>query len=237
MQINLLKKVVENTAGLQAVKIVDMLYNKKDINEFLIAKKLGLTINQTRNLLYRLSHLGILSSTRKKDKRKGWYIYFWTFNVLTSLEVLQSAVNSEILAFKKELESKLKKRFYKCKLCGREVSEESALLTDFICSECGEVYGLSDNKDIIEEMQKGIAKLEKELAAITEEVNKEQKKVDEKQARITRREENKKKKIRRIKMLQRRRLKERVLRKSKKKAKKRKIKKFKKSKKHRKKKK
>ncbi len=88
MQINLLKKVVEKTAGLPAVKIVDLLYNKKNINEFLIAKKLMLTINQTRNLLYRLSHMGIISSTRKKDKRKGWYIYFWTFNILKSLELL-----------------------------------------------------------------------------------------------------------------------------------------------------
>ena len=85
MQINLLKKVVENTAGIDAVKIVDLLFGKKDVNEFLIAKKLNLTINQTRNLLYRLSHLGIINSIRKKDKRKGWYIYFWTFNVLKSL--------------------------------------------------------------------------------------------------------------------------------------------------------
>ena len=80
MQINFLKKVVENTAGIEAVRIVDLLYGKKDVNEFLIAKKLALTINQTRNLLYRLSHLGIITSIRKKDKRKGWYIYFWTFN-------------------------------------------------------------------------------------------------------------------------------------------------------------
>jgi len=91
MQINYLKKIANSVAGEQAVKIVDLLYDKKDINEFLIAKKLGITINQTRNLLYKLSHLGILSSIRKKDKRKGWYIYFWTFDVLKSLEVLERA--------------------------------------------------------------------------------------------------------------------------------------------------
>ena len=117
MQINLLKKIVEKTAGIPAVRIVDLLYNKKDINEFLIAKKLGLTINQTRNLLYRLSHLGILSSIRKKDKRKGWYIYFWTFNVLRSLEVLEENLTSEINLLKQELSSRQQKRSYKCKIC------------------------------------------------------------------------------------------------------------------------
>ena len=145
MQINLLKKVVENTAGIDAVKIVDLLFGKKDVNEFLIAKKLNLTINQTRNLLYRLSHLGIINSIRKKDKRKGWYIYFWTFNVLKSLEVLAEGINTEINSLKGQLQSKKQKRFYKCKFCGLEVNEETALVTDFICSECGEVYDLADN--------------------------------------------------------------------------------------------
>jgi len=142
MQINFIKRVVENTAGPEAIKIVDLLYNKKDINEFLIAKKLGLTINQTRNLLYRLSHLGILTSIRKKDKRKGWYIYFWTFNIMKSLEVLEQTWNNEIINLKNDLAKKQTQRFYKCKLCGREVNEENALITNFTCSECGEVYGL-----------------------------------------------------------------------------------------------
>ena len=42
MQINFLKKIVENTAGPTAVKIVDLLYGKKDINEFLIIQKFHL---------------------------------------------------------------------------------------------------------------------------------------------------------------------------------------------------
>ena len=55
MPIKLIKQIAETVAGENAHKIVDFLYKKKNINEFLIAKRLGLTINQTRNLLYRLS--------------------------------------------------------------------------------------------------------------------------------------------------------------------------------------
>ncbi len=57
MLIKFLKRIVEEVAGESAGEIVDFLSNKSNINEFIIAKKLKLTINQTRNLLYKLSHL------------------------------------------------------------------------------------------------------------------------------------------------------------------------------------
>jgi len=196
MQINLLKKIAEHTAGEQAVKIVDLLSGKKDVNEFLIAKKLGLTINQTRNLLYKLSHLGIISSIRKKDKRKGWYIYFWTFNVLRSLEVLEQTINAEIWKLQAELQSKKLKRFYRCKICGREVNEEGALLTDFTCSECGEIYELADTTPLINEITKKIARLEKELDSIKNEIGQEEEKKGKKLVRFLKGEEKKKKLIR-----------------------------------------
>jgi len=196
MQINLLKKVVENIAGEPAVRIVDLLYGKKDVNEFIIAKKLGLTINQTRNLLYKLSHLGVLSSIRKKDKRKGWYIYFWTFNVLKSLEVLENTINQEIFILQSQLTGKKMKRFYKCKLCGREVNEEAALLTDFMCSECGEVYELADMTPAINEATKQIEKLQKELYSIRGEISQEEAKKSKKITQVLKAHERKKKKER-----------------------------------------
>jgi transcription factor E len=200
MQINFLKKIVETTAGEQAVKIVELLYNKKDINEFLIAKKLGLTINQTRNLLYKLSNIGILTSTRKKDKRKGWYIYFWTFNVHKSLEVLANGIKSEIQQLESQLTSKKTKRFYKCAVCGREVNEETALLSNFTCTECGEIYGLADNAIVIEEIAKKIAKLQKELDSINKEIQIESENIAKKNRALNKRIDKKKKKERMIRL-------------------------------------
>lgn len=210
MQINLLKKIVEHTAGIPAVKIVDLLHEKKDVNEFLIAKKLKLTINQTRNLLYRLSHMGIISSIRKKDKRKGWYIYFWTLNVLKSLEVLQELINGEINVLKTELSRKQSMRFYKCKICGREVTEEAALLTDFTCSECGEVYSLADNTPIINEVNKNIAKLEKDLASVRTEIGEEEGKIGEKLQKNIKKALKEKLKIKKLKRNAAKRLKNKL---------------------------
>lgn len=210
MQINYLKKVVENTAGIEAAKIVDLLYNKKDINEFLIAKKLGLTINQTRNLLYKLSHLGIINSIRKKDKRKGWYIYFWTFDVMRSLEVLEASLSKEIFNFKSELSRKKEQRSYKCNLCGREANEEVALLDNFICPECGEVYQLADNAKAIEIINKNIAKLDKEINLVQAEINKEQEIKKQKLIKFNKRQDKKKKELR----MQNRKIKEKLKNKS-----------------------
>jgi transcription initiation factor TFIIE subunit alpha len=197
MQINFLKKVVENAAGEAAVKIVDLIYGKKDVNEFLIAKKLGLTINQTRNLIYRLSHMGIINSIRKKDKRKGWYIYFWTFDILKSLEVLHLTLSTEIAALEYQLNNKQTLRFYKCPICGREANEEAALQTNFSCTECGEVYQLADSTHLIDEITKKLEKLKKERALINEEILIEKEKIDLKLNRFLKKEAKTKKELRR----------------------------------------
>jgi transcription factor E len=211
MQINFLKKVVENAAGADAVKIVDLLFGKKDVNEFLIAKKLGLTINQTRNLLYRLSHLGIINSIRKKDKRKGWYIYFWTFNVMKSLEVLETSLSSEINSLKNQISSKNLKRFYKCRMCGREVNEETAMLTNFTCTECGEIYDLADNTQFLESTRKTIDKLQKELNSVKIDLGEEQNKKNKKIARVNKKQELEKKKLREKNKKLREKLKKKIL--------------------------
>src|SRR3989344_5879391 len=81
MQIDLLKEIVSSVAGEKAKAVVDLLHQKKNVNEFLVAKKLKLTINQTRNILYKLADEGLVSFIRKKDTKKGgWDTYFWTLN-------------------------------------------------------------------------------------------------------------------------------------------------------------
>lgn len=197
MQIKFLKQIVNHVAGEPAVKIVDLLSNKKYLSEFIIAKKLRLTINQTRNLLYKLSHLGILSSIRKKDKRKGWYIYFWTLNVLRSLEILEENLKKELAELENELANKRTKRFYKCKICGVEINEEAALLDDFTCPECGEVYELLETSQYAKQAIKTIFGFKKELELIKQEREKEQLKKDEKLVRSLKKEEREKKEKRR----------------------------------------
>ena len=166
MQVKLLHDLVEEMAGINTGRIVEILFGKKDVNEFLIAKKMELTINQVRNILYKLSADGLVSFIRKKDKRKGWYIYYWTLKTEKCLVKLEQSLLKKIENLKGILSSRETKRFYICKPCGIEVGEEKALEHGFSCEECAEVYELSDNSGSIRDTKAKITRTEKELELI-----------------------------------------------------------------------
>ncbi|MFA5259320.1 MAG: hypothetical protein WC402_04570 [Candidatus Pacearchaeota archaeon] len=180
MQVKFLKSIVETLINKQSTPIIDLLIGKKHVNEFLIAKKLKLTINQTRNILYKLSDYGLVSFMRKKDKRKGWYIYFWTLNIYQSLSLLEENLKKELEQLETQLKNRKEKRYYSCNTCSIEVNEETALMNDFICSECEEVYQLSESKESIEQLEKAINKIKKEIEMVVSERQIEGEKVEKK---------------------------------------------------------
>jgi len=166
MQVKLLHDLVEEMAGENTGRIVDILFGKKDVNEFSIAKKMELTINQVRNILYKLSADGLVSFIRKKDKRKGWYIYYWTLKTEKCLVKLEQSLIKKIEGFRGILGSRETKRFYTCPSCGIEVGEEKALEHGFSCEECAEIYELSDNSPAIRETKFRISRTQKNLELI-----------------------------------------------------------------------
>jgi len=133
----ILKELVRKIAGKTSEPIVDVLFGKTNVNEFKIAEKLQITINQARNILYRISSYGILDSTRKKDKRKGWYTYFWTLNIIKALEVFIKLKTKEIETLEQILKSHQHKQFYVCPQDNIEMSEETAMHHNYLCPECG----------------------------------------------------------------------------------------------------
>ena len=214
MQVKFLKSVVEHLINKASVPIVDLLVGKKDVNEFLIAKKLELTINQTRNILYKLSDYGLVSFIRKKDKRKGWYIYFWTLNVYQSLSLLEEKLKKEIELAGAQLKSRKDKGYYICKTCSIEVTEDAALINDFTCPECEEVYELNEDPQIIEQLEKEIAKISKEIKLVSEEKEKEGEKVEKKKAKVIKKAEEDKKEKRAAKRKENARIKAREAKKA-----------------------
>lgn len=200
MQVGLLKNVVSSIAGQQASGIVDLLHDKKNVNEFLIAKKLKLTINQTRNVLYKLADEGIVSFIRKKDKKKGgWYTYFWTLNVGKGLNKFKDNLVKSMDEMKSRLNLKRTERFYHCPNCNIESNEETALLYQYTCPECGEVLQLKDKGKEVEQLEKDIAKMEAILNDIERELGFVVKKEGVVKARKIRAEAKKKSKERAIK--------------------------------------
>ncbi|MBT7102549.1 hypothetical protein HN935_03500 [archaeon] len=184
MQVKLLHDLVEEMAGENTGRIVDILFGKKDVNEFSIAKKMELTINQVRNILYKLSADGLVSFIRKKDKRKGWYIYYWTLKTEKCLVKLEGSLVKKIEGFRGILGSRETRRFYTCPSCGIEVGEEKALEHGFSCEECAEIYELSDNSPAIRETKFRISRTQKNLELIQGELVTIREKEAKRRARI-----------------------------------------------------
>ena len=175
---NFLKEVVSIVVGKPAEEVVDLLDSDKYINEFIIAKKLDLTINQARNILYKISDYGLVSSIRKKDKKKGWYTYFWKIEVLKSLEFLREIVLKNLNQLKNQIKSRETKRFYTCERCNIEFNEENAMLHDFTCNECGEIFSVKDNEKVLKEFKKNEEKYGNKLKLINNEINIEKEKLE-----------------------------------------------------------
>ncbi len=210
MRLEFIKEIVSAIIGKIGEKLVNILYKTKNVNEFLIAKKLGLTINQTRNLLYKLSDKGLVYFIRKKDsKRGGWYTYFWTLNEKKALETLKEQKTVKITALEEELEKRKNERFYYCPTSGLEYKEEEALEHNFICPETGEVLQLKNNENEINKTEIEISKLK----LIGEEITKELEEVNEKEmkdkrrklkAEIKKKEEERRKKREKLKRARKR---------------------------------
>jgi transcription factor E len=216
MQEKLLKKIISDYSGQDSEKLVDILYDKQNVNEFLIAKKLNLTINQTRNMLYKLADTGLVQFIRKKDKKKGgWYTYFWTLKVKRSLLKYKEKILGEIAGLEGQLKSLETERHFYCENCDIEYNEESALLNDYTCPECGEILKMKDPANFTGHIKREIKNLNDTLAQVDEEIGQievkelkskgrrlkaEQKKKDEeKKKRKLEREKEKKKALRDMK--------------------------------------
>ena len=192
MQVKLLEALIEELASPGAGKIVKILFNKKDVNEFLIAKKMTLTINQVRNILYKLSAEGLVSFIRKKDKKKGWYIYFWTLNTEKCLVMLEHDLMKRIEKLNEKLKARELKNYYFCKSCGVEVGEETALEHNFSCEECAEIYTLADKEKPLREIKARISRRERELKIIQTELVSIRQKNAKKREKIEKKEKKKK---------------------------------------------
>ncbi len=193
MNQDLLKRIANKYAGAEAAKLIDILIGKQNVNEFNIAKKLNLTINQTRNVLYKLADSGLVSFIRKKDKKKGgWYIYFWTLDEEKCLSKFKEDLVSEKNSIQEQVHNRKVRQYYFCELCELEFNEEEALVHNYMCPECGEVMQLREAEDLIGDLSKRSEEIDKVLEQVDAELAGVHKKGDRVRAKRVREEQKKK---------------------------------------------
>jgi len=164
---NLLDKVIEDflaeTIGKDVVVLYQLLKGKEPVSEFTLSEKLNLTVNQVRNMLYRLYSYSIVDFTRKKDKKKGWYIYYWGFDIKKALSTAIEHKEKRLDLLRNLLKNEETGQYFSCPDGDVRFTFEDAIDHDFKCPECDKVLVQDNNSRKIQRLQKTISEFEAEL--------------------------------------------------------------------------
>lgn len=155
--------LIVNLAGEDILPLVNLLRGRENVSEFAIAEKLNVTVNQVRNMLYRLHKSNLVTFTRKKDKKKGWYIYYWTLAIKNIKEALFMQKKKQLTDFQERLAKEADGKFYVCPVKCSRMTMEDAMEADFHCSECGQLMTEQDNKRTVENLQRRIDEISVEI--------------------------------------------------------------------------
>jgi len=167
----IIEEILSNIVGDDLPPLLNLLKDKKNVSEFKLAEQLNISVNQVRNMLYRLYKHNLVSFVRRKDKKKGWYIYYWTLNMPEVKRAVQEFKHKQLDEFRKRLARETEGTFFVCPNRCMRMKQEAAMECEFRCQECGELMFMQDNSRTIENIKNRINELEEELKASEREID------------------------------------------------------------------
>lgn len=160
------RSLLVRIAGEEGLEVLDNLPLNKSINEFKLAEKLSKNINQVRSVLYKFYTYRIVLFDKKRDKKKGWFIYFWKLQPSNVVYLLKKEKEKELLSYRERLEEGKETQFFGCKKCKQEFEYMIALENNFMCPACGTVLKLVDKSRTIRAAEKEIEEIKKDIKNI-----------------------------------------------------------------------
>lgn len=149
-----------------AVRIVKSLAKLKEAPDDAIANDSGVRLNIVRKVLYKLYDKTLISCTRIRDEKTGWYIFYWKLQPEQLDAFVRSRKRRTLDKLRARLEYEKAHSFFLCSKCGDvRLPFEDAIETAFRCPKCGGQFVESDNSKIVTELSKMIQKLETEIAS------------------------------------------------------------------------
>ncbi len=160
-----IEDVVSEVAGADTIPLILAIKDKKNISEFKIAEMLKEQINITRNMLYRLLDQNLVNFIRKKDRQKGWYIYYWTFNPKQVRFLTFKLQKQKLLKLRERLEREKSAQFFACPNGCIRLDFEQSMNFEFKCPECGSIIQHQENALEIQKIEHSITESEALLNA------------------------------------------------------------------------
>src|SRR3989338_5787990 len=143
--------------------LIRYLSGKNNVSEFDLANKTKKDIKVVRRMLYILYNHNLVSFTRKKDKQKGWYIYYWTLQPESIKYVYFKKKREKLVELRQLLEAEKKELFFVCPGGCTRLNFDQAMDFEFHCPECGELVGQDSGDKRISELGGEITQIEGEM--------------------------------------------------------------------------
>ena len=160
---NIFDDTIEEIAGHDVIRLVNLIKGKSLVSEFKIAEKLEITVNQVRNMLYKLDAYTLVDFARKKDKVKGWYVYYWTLNLHKLRELAVKMKKNKFALLTDRIAKEERGEFFTCPDKHIRMNQENAMDYEFRCPECDIALVREENNKILITIKKQIDKLSKEV--------------------------------------------------------------------------
>ena len=159
--------LLKQIGGDDAVSLVEYIRGKENVSEFKIADKLKCTVNEVRSVLYKLNENNLVIFTRKKDKKKGWYIYFWTFVDAKADALALKNKKERMDTLKMQLNKEEGNLMFSCPRKCIRCNFENGMELQFKCPECESVLTQEDNTKRVGLLKKEFNELEQQVSALS----------------------------------------------------------------------
>jgi transcription initiation factor TFIIE subunit alpha len=158
-------KIANLFGGEEAVTVVKSLKKLNEGTDEIIANDCAIRLNTVRKVLYKLYDHGLVSCTRVRDEKTGWFIFYWRLQPDQLDAFIRSRKKRALDKLKQRLDYERDHSFFVCKTDSEiRVTFEEAMESSFKCGKCGNQLDSSENADMITVLESKIEKLEAELS-------------------------------------------------------------------------
>jgi transcription initiation factor TFIIE subunit alpha len=158
-------KVANLFGGEEAVTVVKSLKKLGEGTDETITNDCAVRLNTVRKVLYKLYDHGLVSCTRVRDEKTGWFIFYWRLQPDQLDAFIRSRKRRALDKLKIRLEYERNHTFFVCKTDSDvRITFEEAMESSFKCSKCGNQLDSQNNVDEVAVLESKIQRLEAELS-------------------------------------------------------------------------
>jgi transcription initiation factor TFIIE subunit alpha len=150
---------LEKLLGEGGVEVASTIYDNEYTDEE-ISKETGIRVNTVRKVLYRLYDNRLASYRRTRDKKTGWYIYYWRMDLNKASEIMRNLEVEYLQKLMHDLEYERDNMFFKCDNGCEKVVFDVASENDFKCPDCESTLSFCDNSAIVQNLEDQIQRLQ-----------------------------------------------------------------------------